>query len=312
MRSILYLISVALFLIVTKVPSIALQQDGPRVALVVGNSAYKFASRLSNPEHDSVDISNMLRRLGFDTIKGNNLDKAGFENAIKAFSSKLEKARIGLFFFAGHAIQIAGNNYLLPVDAQLPTQSTLEIGLVNLRTIQRVMEEASLRGVMFLDACRNNPFEESLGRGLGPRMLEIEHGLAPVSLRGDMIIAYSTEPGAIAQDGKGRNSPYTTALLKYLSRPELDIYAQLMEVHNEVVQVTDGHQVPWLHSSLSRLLFLSGYDPKSPDQPKSDSLSKAEASEKTDRDGISNLVTNGNQSPICNNNKGNCTIQYGR
>jgi tetratricopeptide (TPR) repeat protein len=224
---------------------------GRRVALVIGNSNYRYANPLPNPANDAADISQMLRRLGFDVIEGLNLDRRGMEDRIRAFGRKLEAgADLALLFYAGHGMQVGGRNYLIPVDAKLERSGDLTLDTIELGQILVQMEAEKRVNLVFLDACRDNPLARSFARSLGTRSASVGSGLAPVQSAIGTMIAYATQPDNVALDGEGRNSPFTTALLKYIATPKLEIGSIMKRVRADVIATTREKQVPWDHSSL--------------------------------------------------------------
>jgi uncharacterized caspase-like protein len=140
-----------------------------RVALVIGNSAYERVPKLNNPANDARDMAAALKALGFDVVEGFDLNKAAFDRTVRDFAAAVEGASVGMFFYAGHGLQVAGQNYLVPVDAQLLTSTALDFELMKVEVIQRVMELSTKTNVLFLDACRDNPLGRNLARGLGTR-----------------------------------------------------------------------------------------------------------------------------------------------
>src|SRR5262245_14547065 len=224
-----------------------------RVALVIGNSAYVNASALANPANDASDVGEALKAAGFETILGLNLDKRAFDARVREFSQLLPQADTGVLFYAGHGLQVAGRNYLLPVDAQLQTERDLDFETVNLDFILRQMEldREGKTNIIFLDACRDNPLTRNLARSLGTRSASIGSGLAPVQTGVGTFIAYSTQPGNVALDGQGRNSPFTAALLEGLKEPGRNLTSVMIEVRKQVLATTNGKQVPWDHSALT-------------------------------------------------------------
>lgn len=230
-----------------------------RVALVIGNSAYKFASPLPNPANDSLDVAAALRALDFTVVEGHDLDWRGMIATIKQFAGQLENADVALVFYAGHGIQVNGENYLLPVDAKLETPGSLDLDAVDLRTILRPMEDRKRVNLIFLDACRDNPFTRSIARagGNATRSVSVSQGLAQVQAAAGTMIAYATQPDNVAQDGRGRNSPFTTALLKYLPKPDLEVEQMMKLVRVDVMGATQQRQVPWGHSSLVGDVYLA-------------------------------------------------------
>ncbi len=224
---------------------------GHRVALVIGNSKYLYANKLPNPANDAADISQVLRKLGFDVIEGLNLDRRGMEDKIRAFGRKLEAgADLALLFYAGHGMQVGGRNFLIPVDAKLERSGDLTLDTIELGQILAQMEAEKRVNLIFLDACRDNPLARSFARSLGTRSASVGSGLAPVQSAIGTMIAYATQPDNVALDGEGRNSPFTTALLKYIATPRLEIGSIMKRVRADVIATTREKQVPWDHSSL--------------------------------------------------------------
>jgi len=221
-----------------------------RVALVIGNSAYQHTPRLENPKNDATDMAAVLKQLGFEVIDGFDLDKVAFERKVRDFSVALRTAEVGLFFYAGHGLQVGGQNYLVPVDAQAETADALDWEMVRLDLVQRTMERAASTNIIFLDACRNNPLARNLARAMGTRSADIGRGLAQVESGTGTLISFSTQPGNVASDGAGRNSPFTGALVKRMATSNDDLSALLIEVRNDVIEATQNRQVPWENSSL--------------------------------------------------------------
>ncbi len=266
-----------------------------RVALVIGNSKYTTAGALTNPTNDASDMAAALKPLGFEVIEGYDLDKAAFDKKIREFASVLSSAGAGVFFYAGHGLQVSGVNYLVPVDAGLLTADALDFEMVRLDTVQRVMERSTKTNILFLDACRNNPLARNLARALGTRSAEIGRGLAPAESGIGTLISFSTQPGNVALEGPGRNSPYTGPLVKNIATAAEDILTTLTTVRKEVLAATDNKQVPWEnHALLSRFYFKSvdggsnppdsdGKLPKTSGQYASDRTGPIPASKKDDR-----------------------------
>ena len=224
-----------------------------RVALVIGNSAYKEVAQLPNPVNDANEISSALKTAGFDVILGVDLDKRAFDTKVRNFADLLEDADAAIFFYAGHGLQVAGRNYLIPVDAHLQGERDLDFDAVNLDFIMKQMElgRADKTNIVFLDACRDNPFSQNLARSMGTRSTSIGKGLAQVDTGVGTFIAYSTQPGNVALDGKGKNSPFTAALSKHVREPGRDLTSVMIETRKDVLAATTGKQVPWDHSALT-------------------------------------------------------------
>jgi phosphate transport system substrate-binding protein len=230
---------------------------GKRVALVIGNSAYQHAGELANTRNDAVDMAAALRTHGFEVLDGIDLDKAALERKIRDFAAALVGADVGVFFYAGHGLQISGTNYLVPIDAQLRSASALDFEMVRLDLVQRTMEREAPTNILFLDACRDNPLAPNLARAMGTRSADIGRGLAPAESGVGTLISFSTQPGNVALDGTARNSPFAGALIRHLRSSSDDLSAILIAVRNDVMRETQRRQVPWEHSSLTgRFYFI--------------------------------------------------------
>ena len=221
-----------------------------RVALVIGNGAYKSVAPLPNPGNDAADMATALRRIGFDVVEGRDLDKRAMEAKIIEFSRKLDDANLALFFYAGHGLQVSGKNYLVPVDAKVERAADLSFETIDVSQVLAQMEGDKRVNLVFLDACRDNPLARSLARTMGTRSAAVGQGLASIQSAIGTLIGYATQPDNVALDGSGRNSPFTTAMLKHLPTPGLDISVLMRRVRADVVQATGQKQVPWDHSSL--------------------------------------------------------------
>ena len=224
-----------------------------RVALVVGNSAYVNAPALANPRNDASDIAAALEHLDFKVVLGLDLDKAGFDKTLRDFSKELEDADTGLLFYAGHGLQVGGQNYLIPVDSSLSRERDLDFEAVRLDFVLKQMEldRDGKTNIVFLDACRDNPLAKNLARTMGTRSTNVGAGLAEVRTGVGTFIAYSTQPGNVARDGTGRNSPFTSALAKHVAEPGQSLTSVMINVRKDVLTTTGGKQVPWDHSALT-------------------------------------------------------------
>ena len=224
-----------------------------RVALVVGNSGYVHANALPNPVNDAGDMAKALAEVGFEVILGLDLSKSGFDGKVRDFARALEKADVALLFYAGHGLQVSGKNYLVPVDAKLQVERDLDFEAISLDFVLKQMEldRDDKTNIVFLDACRDNPLVRNLARSMGTRSGTIAQGLAQVQAGVGTFIAYSTQPGNVALDGEGRNSPFTAALVKDLRLPDRNLNAVMIEVRKDVTAATGGKQVPWDLSALT-------------------------------------------------------------
>lgn len=228
-----------------------------RIALVIGNGGYQNAPRLVNARNDADDITAALKRSGFETISGTDLDKAGMENAAIRFAREARDADVAMFYYSGHAIQFAGVNYLAPVDLKLTDEADLR-RMVRLDGIVADVEQAKKLRVVVLDACRDNPLADELKRSVGTsRALPLQRGLAKIDAPRGMIVAYSTQAGQTADDGDGRNSPYTMALLRHIEDKE-EIGTIFRQVSEDVYQVTAQKQLPELSLSIIGKFYLNG------------------------------------------------------
>ncbi|CAN7706580.1 caspase domain-containing protein [Ensifer adhaerens] len=228
-----------------------------RVALVIGNSAYQHAPQLINPQNDASDMASKLTGLGFVVVTGRDLDLTGLRQSIREFVSKVEGADVALFFYAGHGLQVNGGNYLIPVDAQLRSNNDLDFEALPIELVLSAMERNAKVNLVFLDACRDNPLAATLARSKGTRSSVVGRGLAKLDTGVGSLIAFATQPGNVALDGAGRNSPFTTALLKHLGTRGQSITDDLIAVRRTVLQATDGKQVPWDSSSLTGPVVLN-------------------------------------------------------
>jgi hypothetical protein len=227
--------------------------EGKRVALVVGNGGYKNVAKLDNTLTDAKLIATTLKKLGFEVIGGGaqtDLDRVAFVKAIASFGDKLEGSAVGVFYYAGHGIQMQGSNFLVPIDANPSKPSDADIQLVDAQLVLHQMEDSGAKlKVVILDACRNNPFG---GRGLR----DTGGGLAQMRTPEGTLISYATQPGNVAQDGTaGGDSPYTTALAKSMTQRGMDVLQMFNDVGLQVDGATGGSQEPWVASSPIRGRF---------------------------------------------------------
>lgn len=240
-----------------------------RVALVVGNGAYRSAVALPNPPNDAADMAAALRELNFEVILASNVDKAAFDAKLRDFAKTLRDARMALFYYAGHGMQVAGKNYAVPVDARLEGAADLPVETVDIDQVLSVMQADPNRvNLVFLDACRDNPLTRSFARALpATRSAAVGSGLSQIEAGRGTLIAFATAPNRVALDGKGRNSPFTSALLKHIRTPGLDIAFVLRRVTADVEKASNGTQVPWMHASLFSDVVLKPGDAKALPSP---------------------------------------------
>jgi uncharacterized caspase-like protein/uncharacterized protein YraI len=215
-----------------------------RVALVIGNSAYQNTTPLANPVNDARAIAAKLTAIGFDVALHEDLDGQAFRVALGEFSEKALNADLALVFYAGHGIEMNGQNYLIPVDAKMRSEATAQFEAVPLEQVLGAVREAGKLGLVMLDACRNNPFAASMQRSNGTR--SVARGLAPISVEGEsgILISFAAEAGKTADDGDAQHSPYTSALLGVLDQPGLEVGRMFRAVRAKVKETTSGVQVP--------------------------------------------------------------------
>jgi uncharacterized caspase-like protein len=231
----------------TEVMSGLIAAPEQRTALVIGNSAYS-SGPLKNPVNDAADMAAMLKKLGFSVTLKQNIKQQEMDESIREFGRQLKRTRgVGLFFYAGHGIQIGGVNYLLPVNARIEKESDVRFQSVNADMVLAEMENAENGlNVVILDACRDNPYSRSFRNAA--------RGLAIVSnAPAGTFISYSTGANQVARDGEGKNSPYTKALLENMDKPGLSINNVFMRVRSKVKKETG--QIPWELSSLEGDFF---------------------------------------------------------
>jgi hypothetical protein len=228
-----------------------------RVALVIGNGAYKNVPNLSNPANDASDVAAALAQSDFDIIFETNLDQLGMQEASIRFARAARTADVALFYYSGHALQFAGVNYLVPVDADLRDEADLRRMLRADQILADLQQAKNLR-ILVLDACRDNPFAEDIVRSIGrSRSVNIERGLAKMDSPDGTIISYATQSGRTADDGSGRNSAYTGAFLKRIAEKDT-ITAVFQHISAEVYESTRGTQVPELSLSFFGEYYLNG------------------------------------------------------
>ncbi len=222
---------------------------GTRVALVIGNSAYQAVPALINPKRDAAAIAEGLRRIGFQTVTlQNDLTRDSLVNALSAFSKVADHAEWALVYFAGHGMEMAGNNYLIPVDAKLETERALLFEAVPLDQVLASVEGAKQMRIVLLDACRDNPFAKQMRRSVATRSLS--RGLSPVEPEAGMLVVFAAKHGQVALDGEQSNSPFVTALLKNLPRPGVEIRKFFDLVRDDVLDATNGQQQPFTYGSV--------------------------------------------------------------
>lgn len=235
--------------------------EARRVALVVGNGAYSDNVALPNPVGDAKAIEAKLSALGFEVISGYDLTKAAMQMTLARFAKAARDTDIALFFYAGHGLQVGGHNYLIPIDAKLQDETSLDFEAVQVDFVLRQMERSSKVRIAILDACRDNPLAKTLARSMGAtRSTAIGSGLAEINVGSGgegTVIAFATSPGSVAYDGDSDNSPFTTALLKHIDAPDINVQTMLTRVTGDVYRSTAQRQRPWINASLVSEVFLN-------------------------------------------------------
>jgi hypothetical protein len=224
------------------IPALA---NGSRIALIIGNASYRYVPPLANSGNDARLLAATLRDLDFGLVGGGaqlDLDKQRFESLIQEFGRRAAGAEVALFYYAGHGFQVQGTNWLVPVAANPTRPQDLDFQMIDAALVLRQMDGAARLNIMILDACRNNPFG---GRGLRTAA----GGLAQMAAPEGTVIAYATQPGAVASDGTSRNSPYAEALANAVRTPGLDVLNVFNHVALAVKRTTAGAQLPWTSSS---------------------------------------------------------------
>ena len=221
-----------------------------RVALVLGNSAYRNVAPLANPVNDSARIASTLKDAGFDVVDSRrDLSAADTRRALRDFADRSRDADIAVVYYAGHGIEVDGGNYLIPVDARLERDTDVYDEALSLDRVLVAIEPAKKLRLVILDACRDNPFSRSMKRTVASRA--IGQGLAKVEPTSpNVLIAYSAKAGSTAADGDGQNSPFTTALSHHLTKPGLDVRRAFGFVRDEVLKTTGNKQEPFVYGSL--------------------------------------------------------------
>jgi len=222
-----------------------------RVALVIGNAAYQYTAPLQNPVSDAQDIARVLKELQFQVILKTDATLDTMRDAIFQFGEQLKGGGVGLLYYSGHGMQVKGENYLLPIDAKVVREDDIKRKTINARDILDKMDEAkSHLNLVFLDACRNNPFPRSVRA--------VSRGLAGMNAPSGTLLVFATNPDNVAADGAGRNGSYTKHLLHYLTQPGLEVGMMLRKIRTAVKEETHGQQVPWENGSIEGEFYFNG------------------------------------------------------
>src|SRR5271169_614452 len=230
-----------------------------RVAFVVGNGAYRNVAPLPNPAVDAKSMAKVLRSVGFDVVEGTNLTRDKMTEKLLDFGKRAEGADVAVFFYAGHGIAVNGTNYLLPVDADLKSEMDVKLGAaINVDlTLDQTMADAKVK-LVFLDACRDNPFAAKIRSAKATRSVAVQSGLAEMKSGEGTLIAFATGPGQTALDGEGgTNSPFTRALIANIAQPGVEIQQAMTKVRAQVNEETSKNQLPWGHTNLIGSVYLN-------------------------------------------------------
>jgi TPR repeat protein len=228
-----------------------------RLALIIGNGAYVHAPHLPNPIHDAQDVAAVLKGMGFETIVGTDLDQNGMQSAAIRFARAARTSDVALFYYSGHAMQYGGINYLIPIDAELRDEADLR-RMTRADEILADLQQAKNLRILVLDSCRDNPIADELKRSIGlTRGASVGRGLAKMESPDGTIISYSTQAGRTAEDGNGRNSPYTRAFLRHIEDKE-SVATVFRQISANVIEISKGAQRPELLLSFFGEFYLNG------------------------------------------------------
>ena len=221
-----------------------------RKALVIGNSNYRNTSVLPNSVNDARSMAQALRSLNFEVMLGTDVDGSRFRDMVARFSRDLRPGDVSLLYYAGHGLQADGENFLLPVDAELRRPSDLALETERLQDIIGALTAESNTAIVLLDACRDNPIIQKLSSSNATRSISIGKGLSAFDAGRGVFIGFATQPGNVAYDGATEHSPFTAALLRHIATPSIDVEILMRRVRMDVMARTGGLQIPWSNSSL--------------------------------------------------------------
>ncbi|WP_426437524.1 caspase family protein [Bradyrhizobium genosp. P] len=235
--------------------------DGRRVALVIGNGAYRSVPALPNPPRDAGDVAAALRRLGFAVTLIANGTFDEMRRGLIALGHDAAGADMAAVYFAGHGMEINGENWLIPVDAELKRDTDAANEAISLQSVMLQVADTTSLGLVVLDACRNNPFAAKMNRALATRAA-VSGGLGRIEPVGNVLVAYAARDGTTALDGDGHNSPFTAALLRNIETPGVEVTFMFRNVRDDVMEATRNEQQPFVYGSLSRkAIYLAGLPP---------------------------------------------------
>jgi uncharacterized caspase-like protein len=225
-------------------------QTDKRVALIIGNAAYLHTRALQNPNNDAEALAKLLQEKGFAVTHKSDLDYRAMRDAVRAFGQAARDVDIALVYYGGHGLEVAGQNYLIPIDAKLERESDLEYEVIALSSVLSAVAGAQRLRLVILDACRNNPLGERMQLADGVTR-SVTRGLARIEPQRNVLVAYAAKEGTVARDGSGRHSPYAEALLKHMAAPGLDVRLMFGKVRDAVLTATRNEQEPFTYGSLS-------------------------------------------------------------
>lgn len=262
----------ALTVIVSFASSGANASAEERVALVIGNASYQSAAALKNPVNDAEAVAAELETLGFEVTLGKDLTYDELRDTVRAFTRSASTADMTVFYYAGHGIAVDDENYIVPVDAKLDDPFDWEFEVYSVSEVLRLVGRSAGPSLIFLDACRDNPMASVLAQAQGMATRSVSsRGLQRIPSEtvgtSGSVIAYATEPGQVAADGDGQNSPFTEALLTHLSAENLDFASVTSLIRKDVIDKTNGAQRPRFDVALNGPLILNPVDNRQPEQP---------------------------------------------
>ena len=242
-------------------------REDKAVALVIGNTDYKTAP-LKNPSNDARAMAERLRKLGFEVVERNNLKTREIPGTLREFRSRLKPGAVALFFYAGHGVQIKGVNYLPAVDADITSEEDVTMQSIDVNRILEILDESKTRlNLVFLDACRNNPFTRSFRSSAA--------GLAKVDAPSGTLISFATRPGSTAYDGDGSHGLYTQHLLQHMNEPNLPVEQMLKRVVSGVKKESKGQQEPWMEGAIEGDFYFVGKGGQAASQTEAQAPAKA-------------------------------------
>ncbi|MEH2492179.1 caspase family protein [Bradyrhizobium sp. AZCC 2230] len=243
------------------VASTAAAAEGRRVALVIGNGAYRNVPALLNPPNDASDIAAALKRLGFTVTVSTNAGFDDMRRSLIALGRDAAGAEMAAVYFAGHGMEINGENWLIPIDADLKRDTDAANEAINLQSVMLQVSNTTSLGLVILDACRNNPFAARMNRSIATRAATTS-GLGRIEPVGNVLVAYAARDGTTALDGDARNSPFAAALLRNIEVSGVEVTFMFRNVRDDVMEATRNEQQPFVYGSLSRkAIYLAARPP---------------------------------------------------